>query len=479
MPTRKKLLAAAGFFLLLALVTLLSLFYSFSISTILLILLEVVLCIPLFLYLSKGHKDPMEMMLIATVYMGLGFLGRYIMLKIYPESDPFLSQSSIPKGLLIQTLAVAFMLFGYYAVFKMKKKENKAEDREAPFSVMGVGFVVYIVVLISRLYLFKINNVVAFDFNNYDAPQAFTIYANMFSMLGPACWGSFYYLYSKKNNKDYKSRSIILILLAIEVVWALLSGSKTPLVELGIMWLLGRQTGSKLKLTKKQIGAFVLLVCTAFILINGIRNAYKNIYGNDEASISNQVSVINSLSFSQESITQGLLVMASRNDVLDSICRIVDLTPDRVAYHEGNQYLEMFFIPVIPRRFWPDKPSYDDGLYTAWTYRGMRDNYYVHLATGMAGGFYWNYGILGTLIGMFITGMVYAGVYCWFQRRGKYTDYGYLLYSVLMLKMINMEGTMYTMYITLVPVTMMILVITFGLYVLRRSMSRGYVLVKA
>ncbi|WP_141604631.1 O-antigen polymerase [Terrilactibacillus laevilacticus] len=463
---KKSLLLISLLFFFLSCIIFISLINTMSTdSLVLIIIFETVILIPFLLYVLHIHHDPLDICLVAFLYMGLGFLGRYIILKLFPYLSPLTNEDIITEGLIVQTLSMLSMLIGYYIYLKISYNRVIRLDQVKKIKISGLVMVLYTIVLISRIYLIVTNNAIAFAFNDYTVPTGFLLYATNFSLMGPVCWGFLYYYYLTEKRK--KNRKIVFAILLFEIFWGILIGAKTPLVNILIMWLLAKSISGGINITKRQLFMIFPIIILTFILINSIRGIYGSEFNDSKSSLRDQISTVKSLNISSDEITNSLVQMAQRSDVLDSVSRIVSLTPSIYPYQYGKQYLYMPLIPMIPRTLWSDKPSYDDGLYNAWTYRGMSKNQFVHYATGITGGFYWNFGLIGTLICMFFTGVIYSFLYVWFHIKGKLSDYGFILYSLIFLEIINMEGTFYTMYVELMPKIILVISIVLALKIIK------------
>jgi len=75
------------------------------------------------------------------------------------------------------------------------------------------------------------------------------------------------------------------------------------------------------------------------------------------------------------------------------------------TYGETMDYVSYGF---IPRVLWPDKPTTTRG---GWFTQYIGVNLATAIAMTSQGELYWNFGFLGVIIGMFIIGSLYAGLW--------------------------------------------------------------------
>lgn len=462
---KKKLFILYISIIIIAIIT--SLAFKFEYSLTILIFLEIILLTPLLLYFFGIRKNFFEFINISCLYMAFGFGGRYIILKIYPNIDSFVNEQILIQGLVVQVVTMLFFLVSYYLF--SKNYDFKCDNN---VNITNVTYVIYLIVILSRIYLIYSNKLIVFAFAEQSSGSSILQYAFAFSSLGPTCVGFFMYYYNL-NKKNKKRLFFVIVTFVIEVGWALLSGGKTPLLELLIVFFLSKALVNKFKLNFKRTIIAFLLISFVFILNTEIRDSYAQDFGRVQTGLNNQVDVIKGVNLDVTKITTGLTVLLSRNDVLDSVSSIVNLTPNVNPYLYGKQYLYMPLIPIIPRAFWPGKPVYNDGLYNSWLYRGVPQNYYVNYAAGVTGGFYWNFGMIGTIIAMFIYGIIIAILCNWFNRKGIFNEAYFLIYVVIYLKLVTMETTFYTSYVFLFPIILMILIIDFALKIIKKVICQS------
>ena len=116
--------------------------------------------------------------------------------------------------------------------------------------------------------------------------------------------------------------------------------------------------------------------------------------------------------------TMGDLVektMAGR-DLMDisKTCHIIDAVPEKLEYCYGET-LYGFMVAPIPRSVWPNKPM--------WAERGAFIMGHVfgdkHGRSGMPPGliaeFYWNFGTMGVVSGMFFMGILFRQIFVIFE----------------------------------------------------------------
>lgn len=415
---------------------------NFNLEIISLVYFSGIAFMPLLLFILGQKEDLLEIDVIAFSYMGIGFILRYISLKIDPNINSILTSNSMIRGILYQAIMCTTFYIGYLII--RRKFWGGINYKESDISNNNkLIILVYIIIIFSRLYLIITNNVIVYDFNQEAISNIIVNYCKTISSLGAVVCGLLLFKYIVK--KSIKIR-VIFILVLIEVIWALLIGAKTSLIELIVMLALGRLYGEKKRIKLKQFLILIVMVIFTFITINNIRNAYKSL-DSENKNIKSIISNIINPNNSEKDALDIIMPIISRSDILDSISLIIEKTPSVYPYLNGEQYMYMPFIPIIPGSLWENKPEYKDGLYNAWYYREKPKNVYTHYAAGITGGFYWNFGLIGTCIAMFLIGMLYSYFYCWFLRKGIKKDLTFILYGSIFTKIILMEVTFYNIYL--------------------------------
>jgi len=142
---------------------------------------------------------------------------------------------------------------------------------------------------------------------------------------------------------------------------------------------------------------------------------------------------------------------------------------ERTGLQMGNTMLGLEYA-FIPRVLWPEKPIVSRG---AWftTYLGMAPRAEeATSSTGMTafGEWYWNFGIVGEVLGMFLVGLLQGGLW---HLAGDYPLYDparMLLYVAVIVNMVMLPEA------STVLVTAVALYILFGTVLLFRKIANGF-----
>jgi hypothetical protein len=116
----------------------------------------------------------------------------------------------------------------------------------------------------------------------------------------------------------------------------------------------------------------------------------------------------------------------SRFDLLRQTAHVIEFTPSRVPYQYGSLYSYML-VTLVPRYFWPDKPSVNDANRWYQVQYGLTDRQnltVVSIAVGSVAESYISFGWLGPLLVIFPLG-IFLGT---FERIFLHADSG-LLFS--------------------------------------------------
>ncbi len=165
----------------------------------------------------------------------------------------------------------------------------------------------------------------------------------------------------------------------------------------------------------------IVLIVVSFILYQGLFTAYR-----DNVLQVRRQSVLQAIE-SKESAKEIVLKAAGREKafLLKSACIALDrvdcrkyidmITKDvgnRVPYQDGETILALLYT-FVPKMFWEDKPDLALGKMMNRVFR-VSPSPYNWVPSTQLGELYWNYGLTGGLVGMFIIGVLLAviGRYC-------------------------------------------------------------------
>lgn len=112
-------------------------------------------------------------------------------------------------------------------------------------------------------------------------------------------------------------------------------------------------------------------------------------------------------------------------DEFDSLLAVVTLYPERIGYDYFRIYAQIVVHP-IPRLIWPDKPplfvsSWDEFLFQSGITPGASE--------GLLGDLYIQMGLLGVVIGMFASGVLWKSLFA-YLRRAPSSGFMQVLYAV-------------------------------------------------
>jgi len=121
------------------------------------------------------------------------------------------------------------------------------------------------------------------------------------------------------------------------------------------------------------------------------------------------------------------------------LTRMEQVYPDQQDYLYGKTYLPGV-TSLIPRYFWPDKPSFDyynefgraTGFLPSWDTTTV-------IFYSSVGELYLNFGILGLVIGMLVYGVLFKALYATVGESGR-SPSAVLLYSLVFLDLVRVEG---------------------------------------
>jgi len=143
----------------------------------------------------------------------------------------------------------------------------------------------------------------------------------------------------------------------------------------------------------------------------------------------------------QNFLDQSVGAFFKRMGIITSVAAVLRDVPDFIPYRKGETLALAPISLLIPRFLWPEKPNINIGREFGVTFNLVNPvDRETQIAPSLVGEFYWNFGMSGVIVGMFIMGIVYRWI---FQAFGAYSGYdplGKAVYIMLFLKMIHFEG---------------------------------------
>lgn len=192
-------------------------------------------------------------------------------------------------------------------------------------------------------------------------------------------------------------RAILALFLTATVGWYFVWGARGNFLWLAFAFVLvwaeiGGERGSR-RLGAKP--ALVLALAVAVILALGAVRTTWDVRRAESAGLG------------------GVWNQAARSlDTYHQLARTLDFFPARAAFLHGYSFYGVVANPW-PRAFWPGKPI-GVGKLASILYDGNPNN---SIGLSLPGELYANFGCIGSLLGMFLFGVLAAGIYAWYVRQ--------------------------------------------------------------
>ncbi len=248
------------------------------------------------------------------------------------------------------------------------------------------------------------------------------------------------------------------------IILALNVGTKEVVVTHGAIPIVAYWHARK-TLPVKSIAALVLVVVfVVFPIYNTFRYTER---GLDTASRLQQTVETTRRWDSGTYLEHTFLAFLGRMAYVTSSAAVIRDVGRHVEYKMGETLLLAPVSVLIPRLFWPDKPSIVIGREFGETFRLIHErDRQTQIGASSIGELYWNFGTAGVLVGMFLFGVLYRW---WYRRYGEGAETEDALrravYVVLLTVCWNIEGGIASM---LAGAVKILLLATFFVVVTRR-----------
>ena len=222
------------------------------------------------------------------------------------------------------------------------------------------------------------------------------------------------------------------------------------------------------------LAAFVTFTVVVIGKTAGIASQYVEMSGNTHLSVSETLQVIADgvkYSFDNNSDTVKPRLVKIMDDTMfrlydaRSASAVMMNVPNVIPYHYGDTFLHMFYA-LIPRYFWPEKPSMADIHHIT---EQVMENHGGVCPTGTIAELYINFSFVGVLLG----GLVCFWLCCWLERvviRKRLLQYGWLCSYPIMVTWIMGANWNFTQRITeMIRLVIFVYVFTLFLRIIKKD----------
>lgn len=204
------------------------------------------------------------------------------------------------------------------------------------------------------------------------------------------------------------------ILLIVELVWGVSSGFLTPVIMPVVLCLVAAAAFDRLSARHVVLAATAAVVVSTFVpVIAAIRQDRMGAIGTaDLGSVGDVLTAPARYWLSGVLSGDGVYdkFFGRQAEVASATGLVMRLTPV-VVPHEGLGRFVTLPAGLIPRVFWPDKPTLSRGVWFSSTFRGLEDDTVSYSAMTIFSEGYLFYGWTGTALAMLIAGALLAIVH--------------------------------------------------------------------
>jgi hypothetical protein len=445
--------------------------------------LLVVTLIPAFTGIASKSFDILELIypISALYFLYFGIRTLYILSfpadlhLMYWGHPPTAGFSVINSTLGYVIVGFTFLLLGYYSFIPKITSKSLPRLRLLKSSLLGKGVVKKIYLIYAGGILFRMA-LLSRGLGLFILPEGADItFLNImqlfsrFAILGYALYTIWLFSSSKTTR-----RKLIpwLVMLILEVGWAFLSGWKGAFIPLVTMPLIAshylRQRLSIRRILLPAIVGILILVFVVFPVIH----TYRIIIGGDGPVVSvgeflSHMGIVRDKlrGYSWSEFQQiSLRPFMNRMVGLDSFSMILMKTPEAGDFQMGGT-LRYFFTAWVPRVLWEEKPVIDTGRWFAINFFNQPPGVPNSMAITNIGELYLNFHVLGIMLGMFLLGIIYKIAYLYFVKYGKASATSLFFYIFVFSELINIEGSIATIPVSLLQTLFLLILISLFLKV--------------
>jgi hypothetical protein len=345
-------------------------------------------------------------------------------------------------------------------------KSRKAGLLLACGALYAVGFVTKVYLLKSHLFAYAASG------DKYWENLASMQVLNNISQFGPlALIVATIERYRRRHDPVW--RMLFVVVLSTEILWGLISGMKSLVLQnflvVGLV--------SSFVLKKLNLRWFVFLFF-ALVLIYPVSIAYRSVVREGGAEVTSFGGAVEAgrIAFSKtgeeestegDRLRHGLDSTLARLDLLTSVADVLTLGEQADMVKGDVHWWMLPFYPFVPRFLWPSKPTLQEaGWFTIALNGGPGTS---ATAVTYPGDLYIQFGLLGIPVGMFILGIVAQ----WFTNRvsGEVEPRELFVYTAVFLLGFGYEGDVFSMWTGLIKQVAIFYVLRLLIYGPRRGIS--------
>ena len=138
---------------------------------------------------------------------------------------------------------------------------------------------------------------------------------------------------------------------------------------------------------------------------------------------------------------RSFFVVGQRMALINSVAVVVREVGHTVDFQNGRTIYLTAVSLAIPRFLWPDKPSIGIGQDFARQFGILpRFDVETNVAITPVAEWYWNFGVLGVVVGMFLTGIFYRFIYSTLGQRSGADPFRLAIYAGILPTLMSFEG---------------------------------------
>jgi hypothetical protein len=414
-------------------------------------------CIPTFLYFKQSESGIPFLPLFGAIF-SIYYALPIFLLEEYTAISVRLPQHSMEKALFLALVGLFLLLLAYYKLpgksigrylprISLYWNPQKAKLWAILLGALGLG-VSYIVTIIN-------------------IPLQLAQIAHLLANLSLIAIGILFILQLQGRLDKLGKILLWLVFLPCLLVVRLSTGLLFEVISVLIFLFLIYWCFQKKIPWKAVIATILLIIPFLAVRAEFRRISWGGIY-REKTAIEKSILFIK-LAFDKKESYLEHLTFEPRIAQITTFAHVVDVTPETVPYWGGKTYLTLLWAP-IPRLIVPWKPTKTLGQDFGHRY-GILDpsDYTTSCNLPQLVEMYANFGIIGVIIGMFLVGIIYRGLYelvC-HSRAG---EGAYLIGSVVFTGLANIESDFSLVFGNLIYHIILLVLIT--RVIRRRSLAR-------
>ncbi|WP_300565261.1 O-antigen polysaccharide polymerase Wzy [Flavobacterium sp.] len=327
-----------------------------------------------------------------------------------PLENPFIwiNNNIVVGSMIISVIGLACFFLGYFTY-----KKSKVKIKQKPEKVAKINYLIFISIFALVVFFMTVNPLYLAGFYGAEemgssATYAILIYSIcIFSIIVQNCRNMIVSGQIPKNFKEYiKSQGYILLtIMGVYLISVIVSGDRGPLITFSVFYLGGYFFVTRKKLSSKSLLVFIFVGASFITLLGVVRNQEKKVSFSERLLMG----INNKAAFEEEETPSFFPQTQELASSVRTLHTTIDYIPQKHDFFYGRFQFQQItvvvpFFNIFSVLLFEDQSVKSAGSSSFVTWVNHGDNPTSGDGTSCLADFYFDFGLIGVIIGMFLFG---------------------------------------------------------------------------